>query len=331
MLIVFSLLVMASFSAMSVVSSAVQDGKIPDDIIGINAILLTVSYIASIIIAYRYAGKNGRRAGLYALGAFLLPGIIPFILSCLPENSPGVDLSNSGDTGYTGVPKEESRALGNHFRSMPSSDPQFRQWHLDRLRLFCIVMPFSGTWRVVSTTTEYSFIFPDLLPPEDESSIYEFLDSLSANGKANQSSEIKLCLANLGEPGSLIDLRKIKSRTELLAGLYHFREHRRKALNEWLETNPRITLRGGLGASAILDKNGYHGKRRELSWPEVSKIKTETMNGLVTHMYVLPENHSGGLFDLGKGKYALGNIPTSKTALYVAEVQFWKNFSLPFI
>ncbi len=41
-------------------------------------------------------------------------------------------------------------------------------------------------------------------------------------------------------------------------------------------------------------------------------------------MFVLPEGHSGGIFDLKKGKYALARIPTKKKELYAAESFFWK-------
>jgi len=35
---------------------------------------------------------------------------------------------------------------------------------------------------------------------------------------------------------------------------------------------------------------------------------------------------SGGLFDIGKGKYALGNISTRRKEIYSAECFFWKQY-----
>ena len=124
---------------------------------------------------------------------------------------------------------------------------------------------------------------------------------------------------------AVFDLHKLKENSiNLLSGLYHFRAERSEKLKQWLSGDPQITLRGGFGSRAVLNRNGFHLKKRSLSWPEIKKVETETVNGLVTHMYVLPEGYSGGIFNLRKGRYALARIPSRERELYTAECLFWK-------
>lgn len=343
-LIILSLLSIASIALMGIFSQAIQEGKIANDWMGVFGLLMTGSVLTNMFISYRYAWKTGRQAGLWAIGALLLPYAAPLVLAILPESSSGIEVHSEVHLKVRPNPTSISKTNSNlsHttkenlFTSISEPTPVFNlkeglfqssQWHLDQLRLFCIIVPGSTKWRVVASSQEQSFHFPDLMPSEDAAILYSHFDELCSSGNPNDLSGIKLCMASYDNNGSVISLHKLKKNsTALMAGLYHFRSKRSERLEQWLAGNPQILLRGGLGSRATLDKNGFHLKKRSLSWPQVEKINTETTNGLVTHMFVLPEGRSGGLFDMKKGKYALARIPTKKKELYAAESFFWKTY-----
>jgi hypothetical protein len=345
-LIILSLLSILSIILMVVFSQAIQEGKMSKDWMGGVGLLMSGSVIANVFLSYRYAWRIGRQAGLWALGAFLLPYVIPLILSFLPVKSSGID--------YQAVPNPDVReaAVENIqdnnsvnrisqkelFTSVLEPDRDFlmkeglfksSQWPLDQLRLLCIIVPGTFKWRIVTSSQEQWFFFPDLMPQEEAEIIYSLLDELCSSGNSNDLAEIQICLACYEDRGTVIDLRKLnKISAVLLAGLYHFRDQRRERLNRWLSDNPQVTLNGGLGSRALLNRDGFHLKKRKLSWPEIKGIMTESFSSLftTTHLYVLPEGRSGGFFDLKKGKYALKLIPTKEKNLFAAECHFWKSY-----
>lgn len=342
-LILLSLISIASIAFMALFSGAIQEGKTASDWMGVFGLLMTGSMLTNMFLSYRHAWKTGRQPGLWAIGAFLLPYAAPLVLAFLPEAVSGVEVQSGphseGEDNPADMVKTSSdlsHIMSQHlFSSISEPNSVFKlkeglfkssQWHLDELRLLSIVIPGSTKWWVVGSSQEQAFLFPDLLPPEDATLVYGHLDELCSNGNPNHFSGIKLCMAGYDDEGTVLDLQKLKkNRTALLAGLYHFRNKRVERLKQWLAGNPQILLRGGLGSRATLDKNGFHLKKRSLAWTEVNKISTETANGLVAHMFVLPEGRSGGLFDIKKGKYALARIPVKRVDLYSAEAHFWKN------
>jgi len=341
-LVILSLISIASIVFMGLFSQIIQEGKMAKDWMGVFGLMMTGSLLSNVFVAYRYAWKTGRQAGLWAVGTFLLPYVVPLVLAFLPEASSGVEIYSEIQSevheNSAGIPQNDLNfkhsAKENLFISIPNPNPVMNlkqglfkssQWALDQLRLFCIVVPGSFKWRVITSSQELGFHFPDLLSSEDAATIYGILDELCSSGNPNDLSGIKLCLADYDNEGAVFDLHKLKKHsTTLLAALYHFRTKRSKRLKSWLAANPQVTLRGGFGSRAILNQNGFHLKKRSLTWPEVKKINTETTNGIVTHMFVLPEWRSGGMFDIKKGRYALARIPTKKKELYVAESFFWK-------
>lgn len=347
-LLILSLLSIASMILMAVISQAIQEGKIAKDWIGVIGFLMSGSIITNVFLTYRYAWKTGRQAGLWALGAFLLPYIIPLILSFLPADSSGAEIlpnpvpddqdapltsiqqnekvNGISEKGFFSSIQEPNRLFSHKERLSKSS-----QWPLDQLRLFCLIVPGSFKWRIVTSSQEQWFFFPDLLPSEEAETIYGLMDELSTSGNPNDFGDIKICLANYDSKGTVLNLRKLKKNsTALLAGLYRYHAERSKKLKRWLSDDPQVTLTGGLGSRALLNRDGYHLKKIKLTWPEVKSINTESLSSLftTTHMYVLPEGRSGGFFDLKKGKYALKLIPTKEKDLYAAECHFWKTYSI---
>jgi hypothetical protein len=340
-LVVLALLAIGSVVCMGSFSQAVQDGRMAKDWMGVFGLLMTGAVVANAVLSFRYAWGTGRQAVLWAVGALLLPYIVPFILALLTDKTKGVEIQTGGaaasdppvdsSQAKTEPEREEPKAL---FTSIPKTAPVFdlkdgmfrsSQWRLDRLRIFCIVLPGSFKWYGVISSQKLNFIFPDLLPAKDADSLYRLLETLSFSSNPNELSGIRIFLAGFEGEGGGFELDKLKRKSAaLMAGLYHYRNERTAGLKKWLDGKPRITLRGGLGSQAVLDGDGFHKKKLSLSWKEVDKINTEETNGMVAHLYVLPKERSGGLFDLKKGKYALARIPVRKRELYAAECFFWK-------
>ena len=334
-LVMLSLVFIASMVLMGMLSASIHEGKIADNWIGVLGLLMTGAFLANLWSSYCYAMRTGRSAGLWTIGTLFLPYIIPIVLALIPMPSSGIEPTSAkvsdeqqrSDENVVGTPltATSSKPL---FSSVKHPDHIFRhkeQWHLDQLRLFCIIVPGDFKWRVVTSSQEFVFLFPDLLPSDEAETIYGLLDELLSSNNPNDFSGISLCLADYQNQGDEFSLHKMKkTRASLLAGLYKYRQDRVKKLQQWLADNPQVILKGGLGSKAILDQDGFHVKKKTLAWPEVNTISVETMNGFITHMFVLPEGRSGGMFDLKKGKYSLARIPTKKKNLYVGECNFWK-------
>ncbi len=341
-LVILSIISIASVAFMGIFSPAIQEGTMAKDWMGIFGLMMAGSIIANIFIAYRYAWKTGRQAGLYALGTFLLPYIVPLILAFLPTASSGVEvnsdpISETSQSTAISTEKKSSFDLSINeklFTSITEYNSEFKlkeglfqstQWALNKLRLFCIVVPGSFKWRVVTSSQELMYEFPDLMSPEDEFATYLLIDKLCSDKNPNYLSGIKLCMADYNDHSIVLDLGKLKKESiPLLANLHHYRIERKEKLKQWIASNPKITLQG-MGSKATLDHNGFHFKKRSLSWPEVKKISIEETT-MVSHLYVLPEGYSDGLFNLKKMKYALARIPNKKKELYAAECFFWKTY-----
>jgi hypothetical protein len=342
-MVILSLTALICIILMSIFSRAIQQGEMRGDWIGVLGFVMSGSVISNVIISYRYASKSGRLAGLWAVGSFLLPYVIPVILAFLPQSSSGIEVQ----TNIRSAIQEPFNSLQEDdkagtpiskllFDSVPvpsrvfihkSSFNKSSQWYLDQLRLFCIILPGSFKWRVITSAQEQHFLFPDILPEDVENEIYELMEAFVLNGNVNDLKGIKVCISHYDNAGEVFDLGKLKTRSvELLTALYHYRQERREKLNQWLSNKPQVILRGGLGSKAILNQDGFHLKRKQITWQDVKGIQTESLTSLftTTHLYMLPEGRSGGFFDLRKGKYALKLIPTKQKELYAAECHFWK-------
>jgi len=342
-MVILSLTSLICIILMSIFSRAIQQGEMGGDWIGVLGLVMSGSVISNVIISYRYASKSGRLAGLWAVGSFLLPYVIPVILAFLPQSSSGIEVQTNlqstiqdpteslQEDDKAGTPKTkllfDSVPAPSRLFIHKSSFNKSSQWYLDQLRLFCIILPGSFKWRVITSAQEEHYLFPDIVSEEDANDIYELMEAFVLNGNVNDLKGIKVCIAQYDNVGEVFDLGKLKTRgVELLTALYHYRHERREKLNQWLSTNPQVILRGGLGSSAILNQDGFHLKRKQITWQDVKGIQTESLTSLftTTHLYILPEGRSGGFFDLKKGKYALKLVPTKQKELYTAECHFWK-------
>ncbi len=83
LLVILSFVTIASVVFMGVFSQAIQEGKMAKDWMGIFGLMMAGSVIANVVVAFRYAWKTGRQAGLYALGTLLLPYVVPLVLASL--------------------------------------------------------------------------------------------------------------------------------------------------------------------------------------------------------------------------------------------------------
>jgi hypothetical protein len=343
-LVILSLLSLFSLVIGMASSGSAESGTLHDSLSAVTRLLFAACTIGNAFLSYRYAGSIGRSAFGWAAAAFLLPYIAPIVLAFRPELPGGsTTVSVPGAAGAVpfsspvaaspaeAVPPAPMKDLFT--KSRPSS-PEIllkeglfgdSRWRLDRLRLFCVVVPGTFKWRVVTSSRELGMFFPDLLPDETADSLYGFLEEALESGNRDAFQGVKVCLAGFDGETGVFDLQKMKTtRGGLLGGLYHFRGERRARLKEFLDGAPVVTLKGWLGRKAILDRDGFHVGKKQLPWADVKGIQVETMNGMVTHMYVLPEGRSGGIFDLKRGKYSLTGIPTKKKELYVAECNFWR-------
>ncbi len=340
-LIILAIIPIVSVVLIVVFSQAIQEGKLSDNWMGLFALMMSVSTIANVFIAYRYAWKAGYQAGLYAIGTLFLPYIVPLILAFLPVTSSRAEADSNqlseDSQSPDSIAKKESSFDSSINKKLFTSISEYNsviklkeglfqssQWTLDKLRLFCIIVPGSFKWRVVTSSQELMYEFPDLMSPEDEFATYLFIDKLCSNKNPNYLSGIKLCMADYNNHSIVIDLGKLKKKSvPLIANLHHYRAKRRSKMEQWIASKPQVSLQG-VGSKATLDHNGFHLKKRSLSWQEVNKISIEKTT-MVSHLYVLPEGCSDGMFNLKKMKYALARIPNKKKELYAAECFFWKN------
>jgi uncharacterized membrane protein len=342
-LVVLPLVSILSVVLIAILTPAIAAGKMANDWVGAFGLLMAGSVIANVVLSFRYAWKTGRRAGLWAIGAILFPYIVPIILAILPGVTAGIEIQSTAQSEHGSKPAsitQNDSDVSNFekeklFASIPVPNPVFKlkkgvfgssEWALDQLRLFCVIVPGSFKWRVITSSKELSFIFLDILPSEQEYGFYGVLEEICSTGNPNDVSGLKICLADYNDKGVVFDLSKLRNNSKaFIASLYHLRDERKKRLEQWIRGNPQVTLRGGLGSRAILNRDGFHLKKRSISWKDVDKINTETSIG-ASHMFVLPTERSGGFFDIKKAKYALARIPSKKTELYAAEAFFWKNY-----
>jgi hypothetical protein len=54
-----------------------------------------------------------------------------------------------------------------------------------------------------------------------------------------------------------------------------------------------VMVKGGFSSTAVLDREGFHLKKRSFDWGNVIKISLETSNGMATSLLVLSEGRSG--------------------------------------
>lgn len=198
-LVILSLLIILSFVFMGIFSSAIQEGRIAKDWIGIFSIMMTVSYLCNIIIVFRYACKTGRKAVLWTVGALLLPYIVSIILAFLPKSSSEFEIQSGSQSeprlNAESISHEDpvlsSSVKEDFFTSTLSPGSVFEvkkgsykssQWNLDQLRMFCLLIPGSFSWRVVTSSQKVGSHFPDLLSLGAAASLYGLLDQLCSSG-----------------------------------------------------------------------------------------------------------------------------------------------------
>ncbi len=318
LLIVLSLIVILCFIGIGSVSEKAVKDKTAGNLMGVFGLIMAIATIANAIISYRYAWKAGLQPFLWALGALLIPFIVPLILALYREKSPEPLITPvDSDAPPFAAGEEKPDIIIREGMGKSSS------WSFEDIRLFCLIMPYGFKWRLITTTEETSFFFPDLMPSEDSEAFFQLLDKTVSAGNKNELSGIKACIIDYNNKGSVYELKKLKNAKELLSGLYQYREARKNKLDKWLESSPSVTLTGGMGSSATLDREGFHLKKISVPWPEAARVTSETTYGL-SAIFVLPEERSGGLFDLKRAKYALARVPAKKKELYTAEIFFWK-------
>jgi hypothetical protein len=296
------------------------------------------SSLVNMFIVHRYARKTGRQARLWAFASICFPIIIPLVLAIIPEAVSQEDIDSwtlaKDQEIPTGKGQQEADVgrvkEGGLFPAIANPVPVFKlggifgssSWALDKLRLFCIVVTSDVKWRVISTSAERNYIFPDLMSPRDAENEYRMLAN-RCSGNLLGLVGIELCLADYNDHGCTINLYKLGWATQpLLAGLYRFRAERMKKLHQWLAGNPQVKLKSSDFIAAV-DKNGFHHETKSVAWPEIKLIKT-TSSGTFTTMTVVPEGRSGGMFDYHSPTLI---IPSKKRDLYAAECYFWKTYS----
>jgi len=340
-LIVLSIIMIASFVLMGIFSKVINEGNAAKDWMGVFALLMTGSFITNLVISFRYAWKTGRRAVFWVIGTILLPYITPIVLALLPippmeAETIDEEVNNANEVTSEALNELFSDTVKKLFNSVPEPSAIYKikigggkntQWELNRLRMVCIILPGTFKWRVVTSSQSMDYFCPDLMTDNDAHALYKILDETSSGANYKAFYGIKICLIDYKNNRTVLDLYKLKnfSRT-LLAGLYHFQGTRISNLKQWFSNNPQITLTGGFGGKVVLNKEGYHLKNITIPWKEVGRIDTETINGFITHLYVLPRDYSGGIFDFKKGKYTLKAIPGKEKELYSSECFLWKTY-----
>jgi len=127
-LVLLSLVLISCFVMKGVVIPLIQEDRVPNDLMGVLGLLMTFSYVANIIIAYRYARKTDRREGLYALGAFILPYLVPLVLAFLPGRSSGIEARGPSEPAVSEENGNGSLVSQSLFDSFSFPSPQFSKW-----------------------------------------------------------------------------------------------------------------------------------------------------------------------------------------------------------
>ncbi len=321
-MVVLALIVLFCFIGMGAVSEKSKTDRSFQNLMGVLGLIMALATIVNVFFSYRYAWRAGLQAGLWAVGALLLPFIVPFVLAFYREKPSEIeDTETAGSVSGDEKPFEMEEKVQKI--SIKEGLTGSSEWNFEDIRLYCFVVPSGFKWRVVSSTQETSYLFPDTMDEEVALEFYRMLEQFISGKNKNMLSGVKIILIDYNNRGSAYELRKLKNAKSLLAGLYNYRETRKERLDKWLEGNPSVTLTGGLGSKATIDKDGFHLKKISLAWPDVARITSETTYGL-SCIFVLPEERSGGIFDLKRAKYSLARVPAKKNEIYSAELFFWK-------
>lgn len=193
---------------------------------------------------------------------------------------------------------------------------------LDSLRLVYLIATTSGRWYVVASSQGLSYIDLDGV---DQGTLSGLADEISntIHGKANPSG-LWLALADYGNASALISLVALKqARLDPMPALAETRKARQQRRDAWLAGNPLVELKNNLGASARLNRTGFHRGKRFIAWHDVGSVQTETTNGILTDLMLLPHGSTGGMFNFRRLRYSLRLIPSKKKELYAAECFFW--------
>lgn len=203
-----------------------------------------------------------------------------------------------------------------------------RSLSLGSLRLVYLIAATSGRWYVIASSQGLSYIDLDGV---DHGTFSAFADEISnaIHGKASPSG-LWLALADYDGESTLIPVAALKrARLDPIPTLAASREARQKRRDAWLSGNPSVELRSHLGACARLDRTGFQRGKRSIAWRDVGSVQTETTNGIVTDLMLLPHGSSGGMFNFRRLKYSLRFIPGKKKELYAAECFFWLQRATP--
>ena len=311
----------------------------------VMTVLLFLLIAANVALAIHYAKKTDRPVVGWAIGAFLVPYICNVILALLPikksvvmknleQTAPAAPVST--ETNEIGDKEDTVSSLEKLFTSFPATGNVFQisrgllkkpvDLHLDNLRLFAVIITTNVKWRVTTTSSSSGIVHIDLLPEEDAQSLYEILEK-AITGTHRDCVGFSVCLAEHGQKGMQFKLTDLRNKyPTLLAAAYRLRLQRKERLRQWLSGKASTSITGSYGTTVVLDKEGYHSGNKVTPWSEIGLIKLESGSFGPVHMYLLRKDSKGGIFSSWGAKHSL-SIPRSKTHLYFAECNFWRELS----
>jgi hypothetical protein len=308
-------------------------------------ILFLSLVVANIVLAVYYAKNTDRSPVGWGIGAGLVPYISNVILALLPIKK-SVVMKNLEQTGppapashetvnQTVTDGDDTTPPEELFTSFPATGSVFQMkngWlkqptdmNMENLRLLAVVVPSNVKWWVTGSSHSLNTYYLDLLPENAAHYLYDVFEK-AIMGTQRDCAGFTFCLSEFGKQGMLLKLNEIRNYyPAMIAAIYRCRHQRKERLRQWLAENPEVMLKGSWGEQNFLSKTGYRSGRKLTSWSEVGFIKIESIN-FSTFMYILPKGSKGGMFSSFKAKHSL-RINESKSALYVAECNFWRELA----
>ena len=197
---------------------------------------------------------------------------------------------------------------------------------LNALRLVYLFAESLSSWWGLGSRSDLTYLD---FNSEDENMMDELFDALTSEIKGMKKrhlKEFKFCLTDFHGNSAMVNLSEIEGGPmEFLEKLKRYYPERKELLQRWLSSGGEVTLKGGFGSTAVLNRDGVKFKRKSISWREIDHLFLETQESLITvnHMLFIPHGVSSGLFSMKKYKYCLRNIPNKKKHIYMAEGNFW--------
>ncbi len=194
---------------------------------------------------------------------------------------------------------------------------------MDELRFVYLFMPESlKSWFLVTSSSGIEGYNLDTVSEDNIAELTRKFDDMIRQERGYKLSGIKVCLADYENRGVIVALKDFKTaKIDIFSQLLQYRQERLKKLNEWLNQNPEIVLKGVFGQQAFVDARGFRRGKKFIAWQDVGTLQVNTVN-FSTNLLVIRRGVSTGLFSFKKQQYFIG-IPLKKKELYLAECNFW--------